>query len=639
MLGLSLLTKRIIYSQGRKDILSKTCNTNNIIHLRYSQLYSPKICLYSTVSNLIHSQINIDKSRQRTKTVSRRRPVSFGVGTAIYKSLSLSKHIHPVKCMEYNGSLNQSNNLSQNKLFQSFDTRLSLHQLRQTESTLVANFSELNLNEKFLAAHLFFSSYFRCPKYLSTLFEYVDNAFDDIINEPGVLKLTLFYIYFHGSGPETLLQKIEDHLPGILSDLSANEIGLICLGYFRANRRIFSYDLLDAFAERTLSHLKNCDPHQLINVLKAFRHAGYCKESFFERFALQLISDDILDKFNLNQVMHILMAFASSRIKNPDLIHVCLVRALGIVKYQSIIRSKEIGRIVWAVGTLGVSESDISIVETLINIHSEIEDQQNNEYPESVCDTVMGSIFLGIFPQNLINYLMKKENVQLLQGLRGLEKKSQLLLINNSTSIECPTYTGLKLDRQAVKKFQLSDFKSAVDFELKTRAGLRPIYEELVALFGDRKVECHMILPHFTTSDIELHLDADNSPLEFKPSHADAGSNLKEDNQIHHTVTENLLQKLTKPSAGKPVGQRKPSVVRRIVIEVAGPNQCSLKNPPVIFGTYRTKLRQLELLGYEVLLVTSSEAKLLNEKLFPDERKEWIFENIIKKCNININNT
>eukprot|EP00106_Octopus_bimaculoides_P021814 XP_014789256.1 PREDICTED: FAST kinase domain-containing protein 5-like [Octopus bimaculoides] len=637
---LSSSVKRIFYNQVRKQnpiSLFEICSANTIIRPKCPRFNASKIRLLSTVPGFELSQNYTKTSRK----VSRRRPVSFSVGHGIYNSLSLSEHIRPVENKEFDGKLKSSSNLSAKDLLQKLHSskKLPLYELKEIEQAIVGNFSELELNEKFLAAHLFFSCYFRCPKYLSTLFEYIDNEFDHVINEPSILKLTLFYIYFHGSGPETLLQKIEDHLSGIVMDLSPDEIGLVCLGYFRANRRIFSFDLLDEFAERTLAQLGSFKPNHLINVLKAFRHAGYCKVSFFERLADQLILNDLLNGFSLNQIMHVVMAFASTRIYHPALIHHCLVRALAIVNDRPSIRSKEIGRIIWAVGTLGITESDMTIVETLIDIHSQIEDQGNNEYPESVCDTVMGSIFLGIFPQNLINYLMKDENVELLQGLRGLEKKSQLLLIHNSTHIECPNYKGLRLKKQAVKKFQVSDFQRAIKFELKTRSGLSPIYEQLVKLIGPSKVHCHMILPHFTTADIELHLNSDNCPLNFTPSSVKLDSDDTRTVKFQQSVTEDLLKQLTNPSTGKQTDYRKTNIARRIVIQVAGPNQCSLTEPHVIFGTYRTKLRQLELLGFEVILITSTTARQLNEKLTFDEQKEWILQNIIEKFNININNT
>lgn len=46
------------------------------------------------------------------------------------------------------------------------------------------------------------------------------------------------------------------------------------------------------------------------------------------------------------------------------------------------------------------------------------------------------------------------------------------------------------------------------------------------------------------------------------------------------------------------------SFIARIAIEVCGRNQCALNQNRWLLGIYRTKLRQLSAVGYEVLLVS-----------------------------------
>ena len=383
------------------------------------------------------------KRRRPTKKVSsNRRPVSFNTADFIYILQGISdsstsdketlNRTSSEKSPQYTlpqisdfKEINHEILLHILKEKASTSTRISQNQILKLENAFVYKIKQYTVSELFSIARYFFLIKYRAPKYLTILFEYIDNNFDEIVSFEGDLfSRTMFYIYFHGSCPETLLQKIERHLLLRKDELSLNDIGLVCLGYFRANRRIRSFELLDQIAEKTIDQFSTCKLHHLVNILKSFRHAGYSKISYFERLADLLVSNKTLCDMRLNQVMHIMMTFASTRIYHPELIRQCMQRSVELVQLSpSLVRTKELGRIVWAAGTLGVDDQDLDKVRVLVDVHSQIEKSskktlstRKSEYPESISDTVMGSVFLKIFPYELISLMFEEETVNILQG-------------------------------------------------------------------------------------------------------------------------------------------------------------------------------------------------------------------------------
>ncbi|CAE1289874.1 unnamed protein product [Acanthosepion pharaonis] len=285
-------------------------------------------------------------------------------------------------------------------------------------------------------------------------------------------------------------------------------------------------------------------------------------------------------------------------------------------------------------------DEDLSKVKALVDAHSEIEKSIDRtrsviEYPESISDTVVGSAFLKIFPQELISLMLEEKTVRILQGLRGLEKKMQMHFIHHTVNIECPNYSGPKLKQFMVEQFELKNRERSVQFELDTRPGLLTLFQELTSILGEKKVHCHMILPHFTTADIEIHLDANNQPLSFVPETISTESKESYSWKTQQEVTFTLLQMLQNPLQNLSSISSAPQISRRIAIEVCGRNQCALNQNRWLLGIYRTKLRQLSAVGYEVLLFMPEDIAELKNEICSEKRKEWVLQKVIQKLNIN----
>lgn len=429
------------------SLCSRVYNNNSPRYLSFSWSYKNAFFVSCRgLSTAFPKEKNISdviRSRPKRKVTNTRRPVSFNVAGSIYSSHGISDSAAgEVNTKTTSNGIglrsrrphipSQMINFKEirNEMLLQFlkdevlsPTKYSLKQIRKLEDAFVYKLKELTIREMFSVARCFFQIHHRAPKYLTSLFEYIDNNFDEVVSieEGNHLAQTMFYIYFHGSCPETLLQKIEDHLLVHVNELSMNDISLACLGYFRANRRIQSFQLLDQIAEKSIEKFHSLEPQYLIHMLKSFRHAGYSKITYFERLADLLVSSKTVCDLKLNQVMHIMMSFASTKIYQPKLTRECIQRSVELVQSLSSVRTKDLGKIVWAAGTLGVDDQDLSKVKALVDAHSEIEKSIDRtrsviEYPESISDTVVGSAFLKIFPQELISLMLEEKTVRILQG-------------------------------------------------------------------------------------------------------------------------------------------------------------------------------------------------------------------------------
>ncbi|KAL5004925.1 hypothetical protein ScPMuIL_018381 [Solemya velum] len=495
----------------------------------------------------------------------------------------------------------------------------------------------LDMKKCLLFSEVMVLSGFRGYRFLSTFFEYLSFKIESVEFEPQYIPRLMFFVFFHGSAPLLLLSKLEDVVYANLDSFTLKDLSVICLGYFRGHRRIHSYKLLDRIADRTVKEIDQIDEQQLTNILKSFRHSGFLKASFYSQLADSLSSHQVPEKVTrLNTVMHLLMVFASLKIYHKPLLEYLADRTYKLLDQSQArgwtLRSKEIAKITWAVGTFchqpdhwrKFSQKILSSFRGNVNLID------GSQYPESIADVVQGLIYMDVFPKDLMGHILQSKVADSLRDHPTAEKIFQLLLADATARIECPHYTGPFLSQEFHDSIhsRAGVFRE-LDFELRFRKGLSCILETLQDMLGSGCVHCHFILPHMKTSDIEIRLDKRGIPVQFEP--LDYRQLMDKSSPSSEPVsrmrrTENLLKQLYSTDENRQPEKSDKGAPKRLVIEVIGRNQCAHESN-MLLGNFQTKLRQLKKLGYEEWVIMPEQSRDM-ENMTRGERYTYLRQNL-----------
>lgn len=292
------------------------------------------------------------------------------------------------------------------------------------EEYLTSNVKSLDIKTCLLFSEVMILSGFRGYKFLGAFFEHLSYHVDLFGLESQHIPRLMFLIFFHGSAPVLLLSKLEEVIYDNFNSLTLKDLSVICLGYFRGHRRIHSYKLLDRIADKTIEDISQIDEQQLTNILKSFRHSGYLKASFYSLLADSLSSKQEPERvLRLNTVMHLLMVFASLKIYHKPLLEYLAGRTNKILEQSWTrgwtLRSKELAKITWAIGTFchWPDQWRRFSRNILTSFRKNVNTTDGSQYPESIADMVQGLIYMDVFPEDLMQQILKSE---VADGLRGM---------------------------------------------------------------------------------------------------------------------------------------------------------------------------------------------------------------------------
>ena len=297
------------------------------------------------------------------------------------------------------------------------DTSSRPELLKITETLLIKRLYHMSLESALQACHGFYKQEHSFYQFVSQMLSVVDEQFENF--SPSVVDMTqlLLYIFIHGSAPSMLLHRVEEYMLENLDSFDINDLGVICVGFFRGNSRLSSQDLLDAIADKLLTDLDHLEPFLLLDFMKMFRHASYIKVSFYEKLADYLVASNWVSRYkSINPVMHIAFTYASIPICHPRLFESLLTRIETLVRQQPSIRTKDISKFIWACGALQFKPDNCEARYSQLIQVFEANSRDTHDFPESVAELLMGLAYLAIFPAQLLNRCLSPDIVAKLVG-------------------------------------------------------------------------------------------------------------------------------------------------------------------------------------------------------------------------------
>ncbi|PVD19859.1 hypothetical protein C0Q70_20352 [Pomacea canaliculata] len=373
--------------------------------------------------------------------------------------------------------------------------------LKSIEYQLIKQRYKMSLPVALDACHAFYKVQHAMPSYLPALFSVIEETFQSMQPSPEDITFLFLYVFLHGSAPEMLFHMVEEYLLKHLHHFHINDLGVISAGFFRANHRIMSQDLLEVMAHKLLMDFSFVDPYLLMTFMKVYRHASYVRISFYNKLADSLMKDNYLTHYNsTNSLMHIAFTYASIPIVHKELFEQLLCRFEALLNQKPNTRTKDLSKFVWACGTLQFKPHDYQQRFRRLANHFELSSVE--QFPESLAELLFGLIYLEIFPEDLLSRCLSQDVInRLADSAADKEKSFQLLILNETMKIECPLYSGPTL-LQSQRQVLLEHLALSKDMEveLQIRIGLAAVLTSLQISLGTERVRCHFPLPHFRTA-------------------------------------------------------------------------------------------------------------------------------------------
>ncbi|XP_074848333.1 FAST kinase domain-containing protein 5, mitochondrial [Carettochelys insculpta] len=407
--------------------------------------------------------------------------------------------------------------------------------LKVYETQFCCRVWDMSLDQVLLVADLWRCLGRSVPRYLQILFSYVTVHKKDL-TLPQLVQL----IYIIGESrrvPQDLMQKLEILVLKYLDSFNLEEVGTICLGFFKSNSAL-SVDLMRKIGDKVSAQMADMSNYALVNVLKMFRYTHVDHVEFLKQ--LGKVVPPRIGTIGIQGVMHITLACAALRYLDEGIMNAVASSLPSRVMYC---RSKDIAKFLWSYGCLNYKPPNAerfysSLIEQMYRKMHEFEN-----FPEHLLTCLLALAFAGRFPDDLIDFALSPKFIHLTRDSK-FNLGKDLFTLDGTVEIECPDYKGNRLTPQLRQELTEMLWNLIMN-ETCTRPDVTEVVSLLEAMLGGPQyVKHHMILPHTRSEDVEIHLGIDRKPLPFNLEATLAAKGEMQD--IGVSLTDNLMDQLLK---------------------------------------------------------------------------------------------
>ncbi|NXV72543.1 FAKD5 protein, partial [Atlantisia rogersi] len=404
--------------------------------------------------------------------------------------------------------------------------------LNACESEFCRRVWDMNLDQLLLVADCWRCLERSVPSYLSILFSYANMHWKDL-TLPQFVQL----VYIIGEGrrsPADLMQKMESMILKYFDSLTLEELGAICLGFFKSLSDISDH-VMRKIADRVSLQMEDMSTYALVNVLKMLRYARMDHLPLLKELGKVIPAQ--IPSINIQGIMHVTLACSSLHYFDEGIMAAVAMSLPSKVAYC---RSKDAAKFLWSFGCLDYEPPNEEEFYSILieQMHKKLHEFW--KFPEHLLTGLLGLAFVRRFPEELIDYALRDEFIEKTRGSK-YELKKDLFTLSKSVDIECPSYQGSRLPPQLYQEMT----QMALNFA-EQEIYVRPEIVEAASLLesmlgGPEYVKKHMILPHTRSSDLEVHLAMDGQPIPFNLEDPVADKKLKD---IGVSLTDDLMSQL-----------------------------------------------------------------------------------------------
>ncbi|XP_029772113.1 FAST kinase domain-containing protein 5, mitochondrial [Suricata suricatta] len=398
---------------------------------------------------------------------------------------------------------------------------------------------EMSLDQLLLVADIWRCLGRRVPRFLKIFFSYLNLHWKDLS-----LSQLIHLIYIIGESrqvPQELMQKLESLILKYIDVINLEEVGTICLGFFKSSSSLSEY-VMRKIGDLACTDMQHLSSYALVNILKMFRFTHVDHVNFMKQFGQ--IAPQRIPFLGVQGVMHLTLGCSALRILDEGIMNAVAASLPPRVAYC---RSKDVAKILWSFGTLNYKPPNTEeFYSSLINeIHRKM--PEFNRYPEHLLTCLLGLAFSEYFPLELINFALSPEFIRLAQERTKFELTKELYTLDGTVGIECPDYRGNRLSPHLQQEGSEMLWNLARNDMCSKPEFLEALFLLENMLGGPQYIRHHMILPHTRSSDLEVQLDVNMKPLPFNKEAISVQDEAKV--RLKHvgvSITDDLMNQLLK---------------------------------------------------------------------------------------------
>ncbi|CAH2299425.1 FAST kinase domain-containing 5, mitochondrial [Pelobates cultripes] len=484
------------------------------------------------------------------------------------------------------------------------------------------------------------------PQYLDILYSCMQLRWKHL-TLPQLIQL----IYIIGEGrqaPRELMQKLESMVLRHLDSVNLEEIGAVCLGFFKSQNGLSEY-LMRKIGDKVSDNMQEISNFALVSILKMVRFTHVDHLAFLKQLG-QVVPQRI-STMGIQGIMHIALSCTALHYLDENIMNAIAAVVPERIAYC---RSKDLAKFLWSFGALNYEPPNSEHFYSVITNQIRKRLQEFEKFPEHFLTCLLGLAFARRYPVDLIEIALSDKFVTLATKNNLFELRKDLFTLDRSVDIECQDYRGKHLSPELCQEVteMLRSFANqdiCLKPEVIEAAGLLE-----TILGGPQYVKNHMILPHTRSSDLEIHLDINRKPIPInkeipeleKPQLKPLGLHITDDlldqlldsklectvgkkttnmktNVKHHDdqkkilhapenrnfsigvpITDDLLSVLTMPTASTKKSVILPKLypdVTKLAVQVSHRNHYCYASKYHLLGLHSLKRRQLRQLGYTVV--------------------------------------
>ncbi|KAK0167307.1 hypothetical protein PV327_004724 [Microctonus hyperodae] len=417
------------------------------------------------------------------------------------------------------------------------------------------------------------------------------------------------YLFVVIREPAINMYELEYTLESIVDKYSGDELGVIALAFFKTKTPIRNPALIDKIINKCICDMDHIGERSISAIMKIARYS---------------IKLNTIDSFrNLLHAFKTRIEHAST----PSLVHTAHAAATLLVYEREIIneiierfkdhissaRVKELERMLFVLVIYNYPK-DFPHYKLILNeLRNPARKDEFIKYHKSYISSLMYLSHVGIYPLDIIAKVMHPDYLRDVYNNNSFRIGQPYLILESALRIEVPEYKGPtlppKIRNYLVKKYSALLFKS--DSEEIQMQSHQKFTSEVVRcgkeLWGSDKIFIEQLLPHYQRADILLCIDNENK---FVPP--------------EQFITESSASPIKYPP-------KVPDGYKWISLILASHNHI-YRNASIPCGTFNSKLRQLEKIGYTPITImyntwqnlrtVDAKKKYLHDLLFKNETYE-----------------
>ncbi|KAG5684956.1 hypothetical protein PVAND_014162 [Polypedilum vanderplanki] len=410
---------------------------------------------------------------------------------------------------------------------------------------------------------------------------------------PRILVEMMFYqsVIRHKDVP---MFDVEVRLNQVIDDLTVDEIGIVCLSFFKTETKIRDQNILIKIYKRVIEEISEIKEITLVNFLKTFRYSSkpqLCE--YMNDFFIRIIPH--LDKFNILTIVHIALLGTNLQILNKELMEHIVKRANSEIETA---RLKDIERISLTIALFDLKTDSGIEIEFMKNVLDQLKKRVNEivVFPRCYTSTIHYLSIKGIYDIELLKAALKEKYLHFTYGKNHFNYSQETLCLDSFTRINLKDiYDGPQLSERLRKGIatytsHYIPYSGQPHKLTHTDKILLDVHEYSEKLFGKNIIT--QALPHFSLSDVIFCFDENGKSV------TEEIIDLFSPRRVHSGLIYSKERLLS---------QRKPfsdniDKYKMIALVIGGWN-FFIRETEIPTGIMRLKLEQLKMIGYTPVLI------------------------------------